>query len=103
MPEEDQISRFERFTTRMEALRIAEYIDTWGHPWQIIWRNFVAGMARGFGVAVGMTIVVAVAAFLLARAIDIPVIGAFIAQIVEVVQEYLTLGTLIPGSPSIIP
>lgn len=56
---------------------------------KILWNNFLIGLARGFGLAVGMTVIVAVVAFILSKLVTLPLIGHFIAEIVKVVEVYL--------------
>ena len=57
-------------------------------PGRILFLNFIGGLARGFGIAVGATIVFALLIELLRRLIllNIPGIGTFIAEIVRIVE-----------------
>ena len=56
---------------------------------EILKRNLIAGIARGVGIGIGVTIVTAVIILLLRRLImlNIPVIGDYIADIVEIVEK----------------
>lgn len=60
---------------------------------------FFEGMFRGVGTAIGMTIVVAiliaVITKLVAGMVQLPVVGLYIAQLVETVQEYLKQGAAV--------
>lgn len=56
-------------------------------PGRIFWINFLAGIARGFGFAIGFTILAGIALWLLGRAVDAPIIGQFIARIMKVVEQ----------------
>jgi hypothetical protein len=53
--------------------------------------NFVGGLFRGLGMAVGFTILGAIVLMLLRRLmyLNLPIIGDFIADIVRIVQEHL--------------
>lgn len=53
----------------------------------MLWPNFVAGVARGFGALVGATIVIALVGWLLTILIDLPLIGARIEPYVQEVQS----------------
>ena len=54
-------------------------------------RNFTAGIARGLGGAVGFTILGAIVAAVLSRLTleNVPLIGGFLAEIVDAVQQNL--------------
>jgi hypothetical protein len=57
-------------------------------PGRLIFVNFVAGLARGLGIAFGATLIFALMIELLRRLIllHIPGIGEFIADIVHIVE-----------------
>ena len=58
---------------------------------KMLWRSMLSGMARGLGYAIGFTILGALLISMLtflARQ-NLPVIGAFIARIVQLVQAYM--------------
>jgi hypothetical protein len=58
-------------------------------PKAMIFNNFIAGLARGFGMAIGFTILGALVLYMLRQAVllNIPIIGTFIAEIVKIVQD----------------
>jgi Domain of unknown function (DUF5665) len=53
----------------------------------MLWPNFVAGIARGFGALVGATIVIGIIGWTLSTIIDLPLIGKWIEPSVEKVQH----------------
>jgi hypothetical protein len=65
-----------------------EYARYLYSPRRMILSNFVAGLARGIGMAVGFSLLSAVIVYLLQQFAwrNIPVIGDFIAKIVAVVE-----------------
>ena len=65
--------------------------ELWLRPRRMIWLNFLAGLARGFGIAVGLTLVAAGFLSVLGRlaALNLPVIGRYIAEIVRLVDAQL--------------
>jgi hypothetical protein len=75
----------------MEKLGISEYLDMLHNPKRLFITNFWAGIFRGFGMAVGFTILAGVVIYILREIItlNIPVIGDFIAEIVRIVQVQL--------------
>lgn len=60
-----------------------------GNRKQIFFRNFFAGVARGVGIGIGVTVVTAILVFLLQRIVmlNIPVIGEFVSDIVDIVNQ----------------
>ena len=50
--------------------------------------NFLIGLARGFGIAVGFTLLSAIGIYILNQhnVLNLPIIGDFIAQILEYVE-----------------
>jgi hypothetical protein len=86
---EDVITlQLEKLVKHLESLRIAEYMDLLERPVKLILINLVAGIARGLGIAIGATVIFAVVLNLLHQLIllNIPGIGAFIADIVRIVE-----------------
>lgn len=75
----------------LERARIADYVQLLESPKRLIYLNFIAGLARGFGMAVGFTLLGAVVIYLLSRTFvtNLPVVGKFIAEIVAIVQDDL--------------
>ena len=53
--------------------------------------NFMAGLARGFGASIGFTILAAVVIYILQGVVklNLPIIGEFISDIVNIVNNNL--------------
>ncbi len=60
-----------------------------GNRKKLLWTNLIAGMARGIGIGIGVTIITALLIMLLRKIVtlNIPIIGEYIADIVEIVQK----------------
>lgn len=87
--QEELEQKTEELISRMEKLHLAEYVEVLQNP-RRLWRlNFFAGIARGLGMAVGFTILGAIALYLLQKLVtlNLPLIGDFIADIVRIVLE----------------
>ncbi len=82
------LTRWERIAERLDASRIAEYVELMNKPRKLIWTSFVAGIARGLGAAVGATVVFALVLEMLRRLIVVNVlgIGDFIVSILKVIE-----------------
>jgi hypothetical protein len=85
--------RLKRIARQMEMGEIAEYIQLLNRPRRLILINIVAGIARGVGIAIGVTLFTATIIYGLQKlgALNLPIIGDFIAEIVKIVQAQLEL------------
>jgi hypothetical protein len=72
---------------------IAEMVELYRRPGKMLWFNFIGGLARGFGMAVGFTVIGGVFLLLLARiaSLNLPIIGEFVADVARIVQNELRL------------
>ncbi|WP_425311533.1 DUF5665 domain-containing protein [Paenibacillus alvei] len=75
----------------LEKSRISEYNELLFNPRKLIWVNLLGGAARGVGIAIGFTIFTAIIVYVLQYlgALNLPIIGDFIADIVRIVQHQL--------------
>lgn len=82
------LQQMERLTRHLEALRIADYIELLEKPWKLITTNFIAGIARGLGFAVGTTIIFALVVEGLRRIIliNIPIINDYLVELFRLID-----------------
>ncbi|NMB12446.1 MAG: hypothetical protein GX977_09185 [Firmicutes bacterium] len=82
------IKRLGQLNEGLEKANIAEYIELFRHPRRLLYLNFMAGIFRGFGIAVGFTAVGAIFLYFLGKvaALNLPVIGHFVAEIARIVE-----------------
>lgn len=80
--------RIDQLSRALERWNIGDYVALMHRPWKLVWYNFLAGVARGLGIAFGFTVVTALLLKVLSSALvrNIPVIGQFIAEIVNLVR-----------------
>ncbi|TEB09440.1 DUF5665 domain-containing protein [Pelotomaculum propionicicum] len=80
--------RIADLAVKMEKMKMAEYVQLLNHPWRLLYINFIAGLGRGVGIAVGFTILGAIILYFLKHLVllNLPWIGGFIAEIVQMVQ-----------------
>lgn len=73
---------------QLEKARFGEYIELVQNPARMLTLNFFAGIARGFGAAVGFTLLGAVVVYLLQRLVvlNLPIIGGIISEVIKLVQ-----------------
>ena len=60
-----------------------------GNKKEIIIRNLIAGIFRGIGIGIGVTLITAILVYLLQKIVtlNIPIIGEYIADIVDIVER----------------
>lgn len=80
--------QLQKLVRHLESLRIAEYMELLERPGKLILINFIAGLARGLGIAIGATVFFAIVLNFLHHLIllNLPGIGGFIAEIVNIVE-----------------
>ncbi len=85
--------KIDEISYNMEKLGVSEYLEMLHNPRRLFLTNFWAGIYRGFGMAIGFTILAGIVIYVLQEIItlNIPVIGDFIAEIVKIVQTRLQL------------
>lgn len=90
-PTDDQSpAMLERLAARLEAIRLADYLELLEKPKKLLWVNFVAGIARGLGFAIGTTIVFAVVIEILRRLIliNIPLISDYLIDLFRLIEQH---------------
>ncbi len=86
----DHLSKkIDEMSLKMEKMKFVDYVYFLEHPRKMLWANFISGMARGFGIAIGFTLLGAVAIYILNKIVqyNLPYIGEFISDIVKIVQS----------------
>jgi len=84
--------RLADYTQHIENLSIAEYVELVRNPRRMFFLNFISGIGRGFGIAVGFTVLGALSLVFLRYLLmlNLPGIGGFIAELVRIVQIRLS-------------
>ena len=82
------LEKLERTIQALDKAGIAEWVELFRHPRRLLVINFVSGIARGFGIAIGFTVVGALFLLLLGRIaqLNLPIIGEFLGDLVRLVQ-----------------
>jgi hypothetical protein len=85
--------KIDELSVKIEKLNLSEYLELFRNPKRLLYLNFLAGVARGFGMAVGFTLLGALALYILQRVVilNLPLIGDFIAELVRIVQDELSV------------
>lgn len=85
------LEKAQELSVSMEKMKIAEYVELLDRPLKLMYVNFLAGLARGVGSAVGWAILAAVLVGALRHLVraNLPLMGGFIADLVRLVQSQL--------------
>ena len=84
--------KIDELSLNMEKMRLAEYIEMLDNPRRLMYLNFMLGLARGFGMAIGFTILAAIFGYAEVSCVESLPIGDFIAELVKLVQVELQVG-----------
>ena len=76
-----------RYLERL-ILRIRDYMMLTDSKRRLFLINFVAGLGKGFGQAIGFTVLAGLVLYLLSTWVDLPVIGEYIAKLMNIVDKY---------------
>ena len=71
-----------------EAAGVVDYLEYLNSGKRIMWVNFKAGVARGLGMTIGMTVILGGIVWILAMLVDLPVVGEYFAEAKQYVTEY---------------
>ena len=80
-----------RLSDLLEREQISDYVQLLQRPWQMLMLNVLYGVARGLGIALGVTIFTTLVVWFLKwlGALDLPIIGDYLAELVTAVQEQM--------------
>ncbi|MFH1825953.1 MAG: DUF5665 domain-containing protein [bacterium] len=89
-------SRVQKLADAIEHTRIDEYTSMMIRPWKFFFFNFLVGIFRGVGIAIGMTIIAAILIYVLSQAvksmIDLPVVGMYFDAISQFLNQFVNQG-----------
>lgn len=79
----------EKLSKTLQEWNLTELNYIFGSKKEIIKRNLIAGIFRGVGIGIGVTAITAILVMLLQKIVtlNIPIIGEYIADIVEIVER----------------
>lgn len=85
------IEQIDNLNKNLLRNNIADIAQLLGNRKRLLVTNLIAGISRGVGIGIGVTVISALLVVLLRQIVtlNIPVIGEYIADIVEIVQKSL--------------
>jgi len=84
-----ELTESERASRVATGREIEEFLLYLRSPWRVMGVNFVAGMMRGLGAAVGATAVIALAVWLVAKTAALPVVGEYFTDMRDNMNELI--------------
>ncbi len=85
--------KLEKLIDKWEEARVTDTHIFLTNPKKAIWANIIIGISRGVGFVLGVSIiggiVLTIIGSVLSKFASVPLIGEYIAMIVQQVQEYL--------------
>lgn len=83
------LKNLEQLNYTLTKNNILDLTELLGNKKQLLFRNLLSGMAKGIGIGIGFTILTAILLIMLQKIVtlNIPVIGDYIADIVEIVES----------------
>ncbi len=85
----DLKNKIDKINENLEKSNIMEITYILGNKKEILKRNLIAGIARGVGIGIGVTLITAMLIYILQKIIllNIPIIGDYITDIVQIVEK----------------
>ncbi len=73
----------------LEKGNIEEFAFLLGNKKELLKRNLLAGISKGIGIGIGVTLISAMLIYLMQKIVtlNIPIIGKYIADIVKIVEK----------------
>lgn len=86
--------KLDQISLNMEKTKLKDYVYYLEHPRKMLIPNFIGGLARGLGISIGLTFLAAVIIYLMQWIVkwNLPVIGKFISEIVDIVENLQKTG-----------
>ena len=85
------ITQIDNLNRNLLENNIVDIAGLLGNRKKLFFTNLVAGISRGMGIGIGVTVITAILIKILERIVmlNIPVIGEYVADIVNIVQKTL--------------
>jgi hypothetical protein len=88
MKSEPKSSPDKELIKAFEAAGVVDFLEYLQSGKRLMWLNFKAGVAKGFGVTVGMTVVLGIAIWILTLLVNLPIVGEYFGKAEQVITEY---------------
>ena len=72
----------------LNAADVVDFLEYLKSGKRVFWVNFRAGVAKGLGITVGMTVILGVLVWVLTMLVDLPLVGEYFQDAKSYVTEY---------------
>ncbi|MGL5642937.1 MAG: DUF5665 domain-containing protein [Paraclostridium sp.] len=72
----------------IEKSRIRDFMILTDSRKRLFTTNFIAGIGKGFGQAIGFSILTAIFIYMISKWVNLPIIGEYIAEFLDIVDRY---------------
>lgn len=80
--------KLESISIALEKAKVSEYTEIINNPKRLLIVNFIGGLARGLGMAIGFTVLAAIVIYIIRQMVDLPLVGKHIAELLDIVDNY---------------
>ena len=81
------LENIDKLNKSLQRNNFLDLVELLGDRKKLFIRNFSSGIFKGIGIGIGVTLITAILLIQKIVALNIPVIGEFIADIVDIVQN----------------
>ena len=83
------LENIDKLNKSLQRNNFLDLVELLGNRKELFWRNIWSGIVKGVGIGIGVTIVTAIIVIILQKIVtwNIPIIGEYIADIVDIVQN----------------
>lgn len=80
----EAVEALEKAARKIEKAGLKDYIEFLSSPWRVFGVNFLVGTARGLGLIIGVSMVIAIVGYIITQIlVDLPVVGEFFSSLYE--------------------
>ena len=72
----------------IDKSKLKDYVDLVNDPLRLLYVNFIMGLARGLGMAIGFSALAALVFYILRSWVNLPLIGQGIAKLLDIIDAY---------------
>lgn len=88
MPKKPKESPDKEMLKTFEAAGLVDYMEYLQSRRRILWTNLIAGIAKGLGLTLGMSVVLGLAAWVLTILVQLPIVGEWAQAATDYMKEY---------------
>jgi len=88
MPEIIDKKLEKQIITDFKSSGVVDYLQYLQSPWRVFWSNLLAGIMRGIGFILGVTVILGGVVWFVSQLVDVPLIGEYFVKVEESITDY---------------